>query len=189
MFTEDIRVGEDYHRLKRCVCISILDFNLTEDEDYNKVYRLQDQKGRLFSDMLEVRVIELHKKLKENEKLNDWIRLLNAKTEEDLDMIETKNPGVLEAIKEIREMGLSKRMRVLHEARLKERRDKWAREQYVLNEGREKGRAEERINTELERRRADAAEGRAKAAEGRADAAEEEVLRLKEEVRRLKEKR
>ena len=177
MFTEDIRVGEDYHRLKRCVCISILDFNLTEDEDYNKVYRLQDQKGRLFSDMLEVRVIELHKKLKENEKLNDWIRLLNAKTEEDLDMIETKNPGVLEAIKEIREMGLSKRMRVLHEARLKERRDKWAREQYVL----EKGRAEERINTESERRRADAAEGRA-------DAAEEEVLRLKEEIRRLKEK-
>ena len=41
------------------------------------------------------------------------------------------------------------------------------------NEGREEGRAEERVNTERERERADAAENRAEAAEDRAEAAED----------------
>ena len=50
-------------------------------------------------------------------------------------MINTKNPGVLEAIREIKVMSLSKRMRLRHEAHLKEIRDKKAREDFVRLEG------------------------------------------------------
>ncbi len=110
-------------------------------------------------------------------------------------MINTKNPGVLEAIKEIKVMSLSKRMRLRHEAHLKEIRDKKAREDYVRLEGErigiqkgiEKGIERESINTERERQRADAAEGRADVAESRANAAEKESLQLKEEMRQLRE--
>jgi hypothetical protein len=62
-------------------------------------------------------------------------------------------------------------------------------------EGREEGRAEERVNTEREKARADAAENRADAAENRADAAENradalaaENLELKKQLESLKNK-
>ena len=50
-------------------------------------------------------------------------------------MIRTKNPGILEAIREVKTMSLSKRLWMLYEARLKEKRDANAREEYVRNEG------------------------------------------------------
>ena len=54
------------------------------------------------------------------------------------------------------------------------------------NEGREEGRAEERVNTERERERADAAENRAEAAEDRAEAAEDRANGLEKEVLELR---
>ena len=45
MYTEDMKIGEDYERLKRCVSISILDFNLTNRKEYHHVYRLRDKQG------------------------------------------------------------------------------------------------------------------------------------------------
>ena len=171
MFTEDLKIGEDYDKLKKCICISILDFNLTEYPKYHSVYKLRDEDGHAFSDLFEIHVIELKKKLSGEAKVNDWIRLFNAKTEEDLEMIETKNPGIVEAIKELRVMSLGKRLRLIHEERLKEMRDRNAIEDYA----REQGREEERVNTERERQRA--------------EEAEEENIRLREEIRRLKENR
>ena len=55
-------------------------------------------------------------------------------------------------------------------------------------EGREEGRAEERVNTEREKARADAAENRADAAENRADALAAEHLELKKRLESLKNK-
>lgn len=89
--------------------------------------------------MFEVHIIELRKKLKGNARIDDWIRLFNAESEEDLDMIQTRNAGIVEAIKEVKLMSLSKRMRLLYEARMKARRDRRAREEYVRQEGRQVG--------------------------------------------------
>ena len=52
---------------------------------------------------------------------------------------ETKNPGILEAIKEVRVMSLRKTLRMIYEAKMKEIRDRDAREDYVWNEGRAQG--------------------------------------------------
>ena len=145
MYTEDLLVGENYAKLKRCVSISILDFNLTDSEEYHKVYRLRDEQGNEFSDLLEVHTIELRKKLKGNGKMDDWIRLFNAKTEEDLDMIQTKNVGLQEAINMVKTMSLSKRMRLRYEAHMKDVRDRRAREDYVREEGLREGRQESLI--------------------------------------------
>ena len=54
-------------------------------------------------------------------------------------MIQTNNPGLLEAIHEVKTMSLSKRMRLRYEAHLKEIRDRNAREDYVREEGRKEG--------------------------------------------------
>lgn len=132
----------------------ILDFNLTEDESYHRVYRLRDEKGYEFTDLMEVHIIELGKKLKGTEKVDDWIRLINAKSTEDLNMIGAKNVGMKTAIEEVKRMSLSKKLRLHYEAYLKEKRDAWAIEDYEkqqrqkkmqeaieqgLTEGREQG--------------------------------------------------
>ena len=150
MFTEGLLAGQKYNKLKRCICISILGFNLDDRPEYHRIYRLRDETGREFSDMMELHVIELNKTLNGTNQMDEWIRLFNAETEEDLDMLEasTKNVGILEAVKEVRIMSLRKTLRLMHEARLKEIRDRDAREDYVRNEGRSEGRSqgEDRMN-------------------------------------------
>ena len=150
LFTEVLLSGQKYDKLKRCICISILGFNLDERPEYRKVYRLRDESGDEFSDMLEVHVIELNKTLSGTGGMDDWIRLFNVRTEEELEMLETStnNLGILEAIKEVRVMSLRKKLRLLHEARLKEIRDRDAREDYVRREGWNAGHSEgeDRLN-------------------------------------------
>ena len=140
-----MRIGEDYALLKKCVSISILDFNLTNRNEYHHAYRLRDKHGYEFSDMLEIHTLELKKKLKETaemDELEEWIRFFQADCEEDLDMIKTKNPGILEAIKEVKEMSLSRRMRIRYEAHLKQVRDEKAWKTYERAEARKEGLAE-----------------------------------------------
>lgn len=142
LYTEELRIGEDYSLLKKCVAVCILDFNLTNRKEYHHVYRLRDKLGYEFSDVLEVHVLELKKKLEETGEVEDWIRFFRANSEEDLNMINTKNPGILEAIREVRTMGLSRRLRLRYEAHLKQVRDERAWKKYEREEARKEGLAE-----------------------------------------------
>lgn len=139
MFTEELLVGEQYHRLKKCICINLLDFNLDEDPEYHRIYRLRNEKGQEYSDLFEMHVIELGKQLKGTEPVDEWIRLMNVRTEEELEMISAKNPGLLEAVKEVKVMSLRKGLRALYEAHLREIRDRNARDAFVREEGKAEG--------------------------------------------------
>ncbi|MCR2046802.1 Rpn family recombination-promoting nuclease/putative transposase [Acetatifactor muris] len=154
-FTEDLLFGEKYTKLKRCVSVSILDFNLSNDPDYHRVYRLRDKNGDEFTDLLEVHIVELQKKLSGTERMDDWIRIFNAETEEELDMIKTENPGILEAIREIKLSSAGKVIRALYDAHMKEIRDRNARDDYVREEGiaigETRGRAEGWAEGELQK--------------------------------------
>lgn len=164
MFTEDLRSGDDYSELKRCVGISILDFNLTQSKQYHSVYRLRDESGNEFSDLFKLHMIELGKRLTGTDRVDDWIRLFNAKSEEELNMIGTKNLGIKVAIEEIRSMSLSARLKWRYEARQKELRDLKAQYAYermqgieegiaaFIEDNREEGRSEEIIVEKLMRR-------------------------------------
>lgn len=162
IFTADLLRGENYHKLQRCIGINILNFNLDDDPEYHKVYRLRDRTGQEFSDKLEVHIIELNKRLSGTGQTDDWIKLFRAKSKEELDMLgsQSKNPGILEAIKELSIMNLSKRLRAIHEFNLREQRDKAALEEQIridarsrgLKEGREAGRKEGRMEGLMEGR-------------------------------------
>lgn len=146
LYTSELRFGEDYDRLKRCVSISILDFPLTDSEEYHRVYRLRDRGGGEFSDAFEIHVLELNKQLRGNGPVEEWIRFFNAESEEDLDMLKagTKNAGILEAVKELKLLNLRGRLRAHYELYLKARRDRRAQDAYEREEGRKEGRAEGR---------------------------------------------
>jgi hypothetical protein len=95
-------------------------------------------------------VLELGKPLTGKEKADEWIQFFNVETEEDLRMIKakTKNPGILEAIRELRRLSLDSPMKWRYDAYLKRKRDEKAREAYVWEEGEAKGRAEGRTEGE-----------------------------------------
>lgn len=135
MYVENARRGEDYDTLPDCISIAILDFNLTDDEEYYHCYKLRDEKGKLFSNSISVYILELQKTLGRETEIDDWVRLFRAKSEEELDMITTKNRGILEAIKELKTIGLSNILREEYEFRLKVKRDAHARDSYVRKEG------------------------------------------------------
>lgn len=61
MFTADLRRGEKYKKLKKCVAITILDFKLDNRKEYHNVYMLRDKDGDLYTDILELHTIELTK--------------------------------------------------------------------------------------------------------------------------------
>lgn len=138
LYTSDLKSGEHYERLHPCIGISILDFDLTDEEEYHRVYRFRDKKGNDFSDILELHIIELSKKLN-GEAVDDWIRFFNVKSEEQLKMIQTKNSGIQEAIRELRRMSMSHPLRVLYEAHQKKIRDEKAWKSYILREGKAQG--------------------------------------------------
>ena len=142
LYTEELKAGSDYSHLKRCIAIGILDFNLTDRKEYHHVYRLRDEQGYEFSDVLEIHILELHKKLEACGEMEEWIRFFRADSEEELDMTGTNNPGILEAIREVKAMSLSRRLRMRYEAHLKQIRDEKAWKEYERAEGRTEGRAE-----------------------------------------------
>ena len=135
MYTGGLRAGHDYDKLRRCISISILDFNLTEGKECHTEYRLRSRNGTELTDLFEIHVIELRKPLSDTDAASDWIRLFNARDEEDLKMIMSKNAGMTEAVEVIRTMSLGKTLRYLYEERLKAIRDRNAQDEYVRDEG------------------------------------------------------
>ena len=144
MYVDDLLFGQHYSNLRRCIGISILDFNLDNNERGHRVYRMREKDGSEFSDMWELHIIELQKVFSTEDALADWVRLLNATTEEELDMIKSTNIGIQTGIKMVRNMSLTGWIRAEIEAREKIRRDQWAREEYIRDEARAEGLSEGR---------------------------------------------
>ena len=95
MFTEQIKPGESYRLLKKCVSISILDFVLFNDEAnfYSCFHIMEDTRHFRYTDKMEFHVIELPK-LPEKEdytKLELWAKFINAEKKEEFDMLAEKN--------------------------------------------------------------------------------------------------
>ncbi len=135
LYTDDLMIGENYSKLRRCVSISLLDFKLFPEKlAYHNIYRLRDEAGRELTDLWEVHIIELGKKLT-GSAVDDWIRLFNAKSQEEADMIAIKNENMREAVEVVREMGLIRTMRWIYDDYWKAKRDRWARDEYVRDEG------------------------------------------------------
>lgn len=139
MYVDVLFIGDNFDRLRRCVGISILDFDLTENSRYHSVFRMRDEVGEDYSDLLELHIIELRKTLTGNSRIDDWVRLFNARTEEDLDMIKTKNIGVQKAKYVIREMSLSESLREMADYYRKKKMDRKSEDAYVYDRGVEKG--------------------------------------------------
>lgn len=143
MYTDELMVGEKYRKLCRCISISLVDFELLPDtEEYHRIYRLRDETGKDLTDLWEIHIIELGKSLRGNA-VDDWIRLFHVTSQEEMDMIAVKNEGMREAVEVVKQMGLIRTLRWMHDDYWRAKRDRWDEDEYVWNEGKAEGKAED----------------------------------------------
>ncbi len=127
LVTEQIGEGDDYWKIQRSICIIITDFVLvTENASYHNRYTLRDPAtGSQFSDLLEVDTLELPKLSANGERteLWDWLKFLDARSEEELMVLAEKNPHVKKAVAKLMSLTADEQVRMEAESREKLRRD------------------------------------------------------------------
>ncbi|MCL2287393.1 MAG: Rpn family recombination-promoting nuclease/putative transposase [Firmicutes bacterium] len=136
LITEQIGESEQYDKIKRVVSIIITGHKLIEhSEKYHHQFGLYDIENKVrFTDALEIHTLEIPKtrQLSEdtgNANLLNWMKFLDAKTEEELTMLAEKSPVMKKATLRLMELSADEKARQLYDARLKEQRDIYAREQ------------------------------------------------------------
>jgi predicted transposase/invertase (TIGR01784 family) len=136
LITEQINESEQYEKIKRVISIIITDHPLIKQSDkYHHHFGLYDiESGVLLTDVLEIHTLEVPKARKLNEcnekaDLLNWMKFFDAKTEEDLNVLAQKSPVMKKASLRLMELSADEKARQIYEARLKEQRDRYAREQ------------------------------------------------------------
>ena len=129
MYTEQLKAGEDYDKLQKCIQVSILDHVLIREDDkyYRCISFCDTETGEKYSDMLEMHILELPKLPPEQQNETDlmqWMRFLGGKNREDLKRMAEKNSNLREAYDELDRLSADERKRLEYEARQKAIRDK-----------------------------------------------------------------
>ena len=140
-YVDQIKEGEPYSLLKKCVSISILDFELFKEEEayYSRFHISEDTRRFIYTDKMEFHVIELPKLPKEiQENSSDillWAKFFAAEKKEDFEMLAKMNSGINSAYQRLQVISQDDLKRMEYEARMKAVRDQ---NQLVL-ESREEG--------------------------------------------------
>jgi predicted transposase/invertase (TIGR01784 family) len=131
-YTEEIKEGDDYSTLPRMINIVVVDFDMFEWNDrtkFHSVFRvLEAEEGVLFSDALEIHILELPK-LKKQPLKDDWTPLerwghyLNNLEGEMMEMIAVKEPMIRKALTVEDVFAKNEEERRLYELREKGRLD------------------------------------------------------------------
>ena len=141
LITEQIGESDQYEKIKRVISIIITGHPLIkQNEKYHHRFGLYDIESKvLLTDALEIHTLEVPKagnagEDDEKTDLLDWMKFFSVKTEEELHMLAQKSPAMKRATLRLLELSADEKARQLYEARLKEQRDNYAREQGASNE-------------------------------------------------------
>ena len=150
MVTDQIHKGDDYDKIQKCIHVSILDFvHFPEDNRcYRKITFCDTKTGEIYTDVMEIHVLELGKLPPEDqneEGIIRWMRFLNAKSRKELKEMAKQAEYFGEAYEELDRLSADEKKRLEYETRLKYKRDKYAQLHYATRIGREEG---ERIGRE-----------------------------------------
>ena len=84
MFVDQLKTGEDYQKLEKCIHVGILNFTLFDDEEYYSRFHFWSDQGRkMYSDKFEIHTLELPKLAKHEypeTELLKWLQFINAET-------------------------------------------------------------------------------------------------------------
>jgi predicted transposase/invertase (TIGR01784 family) len=148
LITEQMGSGDDYNEIQHVISIIITDKTLLRDsKNYRHRFTFYDCEAKIdFSDLIEINTIELDKlpEAADGSPLYDWAKFINAQTEEELSMLEERNPQVKEAVVKLRRLSADEQARWEYETKEKARRDKNMFERWAREEGEKAGEKRER---------------------------------------------
>lgn len=147
IYADELKSGDEYTNLKQTIAINILNFNLFDCKEYYSSFAvLEKNRYEVLSDKCSILFFELRKLSRTVEKDNRkklWLQLIDAETEEELEMLEkTGVPEIQKAVVILHEMSADEELQEM--ARL---REKWAHDEASAisnaeKRGEEKGRKE-----------------------------------------------
>lgn len=148
MYSDSAKSGGDYSELCKCIHIGILNFDFfqNQEEYYSHIQLLNEKNQRLYSDQIEIYVIELNKLERvpegERDSLYYWARLFQAASWEECAMIAEKEPDVGAAVAKMREFTEDERLREEYLLEEKIERDRRAALNTAFRRGKEEGEQE-----------------------------------------------
>ena len=128
MFVNQIKKGEPYGKLEKCIHVSILDFILFPgDEEYYRVFHFRDDKtGKVYSDKMEIQVLELRKlpqDIQTGEDIITWMKFFSGKNREEFEQMAKTNEYLDEAYSTLLDLSADDLKRLEYETREKALRD------------------------------------------------------------------
>lgn len=128
IYAGQLREGEDYERLKKCIHVSVLDFvHFPQDQKcYRKISFCDVETGEQYTDLMELHILELKKLPPEdrNEKgIIRWMRFLGGKNREEFEDMTGRDEYIDEAYNELKKLSLDEEKRMEYEQRQKAIRD------------------------------------------------------------------
>lgn len=172
MYTGQLKKGQSYDELKKCIHVSILDFTHFQDtEQYiHRIHLRDDSSNRLYTDILEFQILELPKLKKAGSSIDDlrsapntdteqklknpsnsvtsWMRFFDGKNREDFAAMAAQNKYMEEAYQKLQELSADEKKRIEYEAREKAIRDYNTQVKSYYNQGIQEGREEKAIEIE-----------------------------------------
>ncbi|MDF2700231.1 MAG: hypothetical protein K0Q49_1787 [Haloplasmataceae bacterium] len=141
MISSQLSSSDDYKKLKKCINITILDFNLTKSKKAHSIYKnVEIEEYIQLTDITEIHILELKKiNHADHDLLSLWLRFINTNNKEELLMLSTNNEYFKKAYDEIEKLSLDPNARELYEARAKWLRDTISRYNEAEEKGLEKG--------------------------------------------------
>ena len=148
MYTSQIKPGDTYDMLKKCVTINIVDFKCTPIKKvYSSYHITEDKTGYRLTDILEVHFLEIAKlfdcdiERNENDPIVQWMEFLDAKSKGEMEMLAEKNKDIKKAYDLLQVISKDEKARLLYEARQAEISDQKTR----IKSAEEKGAIENAI--------------------------------------------
>ena len=146
IYGSELKSGEDYDKLKETICINIVNFNLFDCSEFHSHFKIMEKnRHEVLTDKFGIHFFELKKIGKKPDKDNPmelWLHLINAETEEELDMLENANvQEINKAILILRELSADEHMRQIAEMREKALHDEASAINSAIKKGMAKGMA------------------------------------------------
>ena len=128
MYSGEIKEGEGYDCLKKCIHVSILAYNhfLDDKECYQRIAFCDTKTGKEYTDLMEKHILELSKlppEEKNETSLLQWMRFLGGKTRKDFEEMAKKNSELEEAYDVLDKLSADEKKRLEYETRQRAIRD------------------------------------------------------------------
>lgn len=151
IYAGQLRKGEPYDKLKKCIHVSILDFvYFPHDTECCRTIHFRDDKtGEIYTDLMEIQILELKKLPKEVKNSEDvlvWMKFFSGKTKKEFEDMAKTNEYIGEAYNALLELSADEKRRLEYEAREKALKDYNSQMESAFKRGEEQGerRGEER---------------------------------------------